>query len=198
MNEQDHEPVEIVGYKVTNSKVMLEVVMESPSGIWENYNKSVDICLVWADCEDDEEENLVLVYAKLLKVNHEKRELFDKVAKLAKMEPGTLFPEYKTLYCAKLVDNKCQVDHVAKFDATQYEEEYSFYHFANGRKWATAVCWSCNISIGIHEKQSREILAARVCHHYFLDKGECTKPFLCGKCYSEKLGSSGRTSRRKK
>lgn len=202
-DEQDHEPMEIIGYQITKCNVVnLEVSMESISSQWESYNKTVEISLVWKDCEDDGDENLVLVYAKSLNVEVEKRELFEKVAKLAKKEPSKLFPGYELCYCHEPVDDNCTLDHKLKFDATAYKEEHTSFYFAVGKKWANKACCSCTNSFGPDGKAPREMLPAHVCNHYFLNKGDCSNPFLCDKCYRKKLiepcSSSGRTSSRRK
>jgi len=199
------------------------VLFESLSGDYENNKSMVELGATWSDCQasvdsGNEEENLVLTYARGLPISDkDNKEFLMAVAKLAGKPAEDLFPRIKETSQSKPTTKKkptttkskttakskmtttghvmetiqtCDVDHK---DYSNFKEEESDYYFREGAKWHGSKCRGegCGKRIGIKDGnfKPRAGCPVYICPKYHLDKTNCAA-MVCFDCVFKSSGEN--------
>lgn len=199
--EDEHDITEIRSHKHYTGKHKgwwLTVLLESVSGEYESDVNEVPLTTTYTDCQVPvdqgyEEVNLVLKYAKNLKVSPTNKKFCEAVAGLVGEPLEALFTQFRTEneinpIAATPPHKKCGLDHKDYNDLT-YKAEESDYYFREKAKWHGLTCKACNKTIGtdIKPKANNPVY---ICAHFALDKTDC-KEIVCGSCFGEKQQTAG-------
>lgn len=189
---------EIFGYKKQGGDHMVKYRMTDEEEEFEDIVEWVKLPHLWVDCvpEDEEEENLVIAYAKELHQDKKLTEGFaQEVAKLAKKNVKELFPgllapsedgatNKSPVVQAELC--KCQMEHKVGADFTDgmLEKIENKHYFVNGRKYEQKACnlqgETCDGPVLKPSAKS----PCYVCKQFHLDKVSDCDFIYCTPCHA--------------